>query len=1021
MTSDERPAPRVGQKFDLLRSLLREMFQLDRGDLDFGLYRIMNLKSEEITKFLDEDLLPRVKENIRMTSEEDLKLLEEEIKKFESQAFLMGFEPEASDKYQDLKKRYREALKDVEVEADVYNLLTNFFSRYYVEGDFISQRRYTGGGRSAYLIPYDGEEVKLHWANADQYYIKTTENYASYSFTVGSKADRRISFEIVKADNEKDNIKEANNKQRRFVLARDRRAVDISNGQLVVRFEHRPITAGEKKRWPGNSTTQQCRINKETEKRILDKVDSNWHIPLTALDPTDANEKRTSLGKHIDRYTSKNSFDYFIHKDLKGFLSRELDMFLNSEVLKPADLEMGDASRLDRALARVRAVRRIGTKIIDFLAQLENFQKQLWLKKKFVLDTQWCVTLDKVPEQLLPEIAANKAQCEEWIGLFAVDEIEGDTTNGNTTWSNPPSIEFLMAHPHLVVDTSYFDQEFKTCLLSSLSEAGSLEDQMDGLLVHSENFQALNLLAKSYQDRINCIYIDPPYNSGTDKTFIYKDRYRHSSWISMMRDRLDLGKMIAKPSACLFVSTDDGEYANLRLLLDNLWGSDNFIADVIWNSRRSVSSDAVISTATNHTTFYVVDRPIFELRKDQFRLPTRDDGFSNPDNDRKGPWKLDPMDAPNIRQNLTYPITNPVTGQEHWPPAGRHWRFEQVQTEAFLQEGRIIFGRGGKAKPAYKRYLVEAQSRGKTPTTLWDDVCTTTEATKYLQNAFGKLLSPSEIDRIKPKPVELLERIALLSIRSEDYLLDFFAGSGTSAHAIINLNRKDNGNRKYMMVEVGGHFDSVMVPRLKKAIYSTDWKQGKPVLCQGISHIFKKIRLESYEDTLDSLEVCSPSKDMKTLLKENTKINEDYTLKHLLNSGRCFFNVEEFSDPFKYSIDVVQNGERSRSFVDLPETFNYLIGLNVESYQRVDDVLVITGIKATGERCLILWRNLNDIGYSELEGWFNSYRDKFAKDIDVIYVNGDHTLNAIRRPDESWIAESIEPIFEDAMFNASGV
>ena len=122
----------------------------------------------------------------------------------------------------------------------------------------------------------------------------------------------------------------------------------------------------------------------------------------------------------------RTGFDYFIHKDLGGFLRRELDLYLNTEVLNLDDLEQGDALRLDRALARVRATRHIGGKIIDFLAQLEDFQKQLWLKKKFVLETQWCVTLDRVPEALYPEIADNAAQCEEWVELFAVDEIPGN-------------------------------------------------------------------------------------------------------------------------------------------------------------------------------------------------------------------------------------------------------------------------------------------------------------------------------------------------------------------------------------------------------------------------------------------------------------------------------------------------------------------------------------------------------------------------------------------------------------------
>lgn len=1044
MTSDERPAPRVGQKFDLLRSLLREMFQLDRGDLDFGLYRIMNLKSEEITEFLDEDLLPRVKENIRMTSEEDLKLLEEKIKKFESQAFLMGFEPEASDKYKDLKKRYREALKDVEVEADVYNLLTNFFSRYYVEGDFISQRRYTSGGCSAYLIPYDGEEVKLHWANADQYYIKTTENYASYSFTVGSKADRRISFEIVKADNEKDNIKEANNKQRRFVLARDRRAVDISNGQLVVRFEHRPITAGEKKRWPGNSTTQQGRINRDTEKRILDKVDSDWHIPLTTLDPTDANEERTLLGKHIDRYTSKNSFDYFIHKDLQGFLSRELDMFLNSEVLKPADLEMGDASRLDRALARVRAVRRIGNNIIDFLAQLENFQKQLWLKKKFVLDTQWCVTLDRVPERLLPEIAANKAQCEEWVSLFAVDEIEGDTTNGNTTWSDPPSIAFLKANPYLIVDTGFFDNHFKQRLLAALSARGSLHRQLDGLLIHGENFQAINLLKAQYNSQIKAIYIDPPFNTNAS-AILYKNGYKDSSWMSLMENRLSLVQPLLQQRGIVCVAIDDTEISALRHMMARIYSTEMGVAAVCSNPRGrktrgrlapaheyalfySKDEDAVLAALpkVRNSSYPYEDRkgfftwmslvrtgtnslrqdrpklyyPIFVSESDEIRIPEMEW------NESKGSWDILEEKYPDEYE--IYPTRlsgNNIEG---------NWHRGHNKIIDAPEEYRVHRTRKGEIRIQFKARMDE----GSPPLTWWgDSKYDSGNGTKRLTAMFGSKVFDF------PKSVDLVKDCIITSTADdpEALIMDFFSGSGTTGHAVIDLNRAADMRLRYILVEVGDHFSKVLVPRIKKIIYSSKWKNGKPVSRQGMTAVFKRVKLESYEDTLDSLEVCSPSKDMKTLLKENTKTNEDYMLKHLLNSGRCFFNVEEFSDPFKYKIDVVQNGERSRSFVDLPETFNFLIGLNVESYQRIDDVLVITGIRATGERCLILWRNLNDIGYTELEDWFNSYRDKFAKDIDVIYVNGDHTLNAVRRPDESWRAESIEPIFEDSMFNTSGV
>ena len=154
------------------------------------------------------------------------------------------------------------------------------------------------------------------------------------------------------------------------------------------------------------------------------------------------------LEKHLERYTAKNSFDYFIHKDLAGFLRRELDLYLKSEVLNLDDLAMGDAARLRRALARVRTIRHMADKIIAFLAQLEDFQKRLWLKKKFVLETQWCVTLDRVPGALYPEIAANAAQREEWVELLAIDEIAGDLGNGGTSYGEPLSVEFLKANPY---------------------------------------------------------------------------------------------------------------------------------------------------------------------------------------------------------------------------------------------------------------------------------------------------------------------------------------------------------------------------------------------------------------------------------------------------------------------------------------------------------------------------------------------------------------------------------------------
>ena len=304
------------EKFNRLKELLRTMFQLDRGDLDFGLYRIMNLKARDIEEFLENDLLPQVQTALAGNVADRQAELEKELAEARLLASGLGVDPETTPRFKELEQQLAEVKADVAAEADVYNHLANFFARYYDEGDFMSLRRYSGGGQSTYLIPYDGEEVKLHWANSDQYYVKTTENYASYVFTVGTGTEkRRVRFEIAKADNEKDNVKEASDKQRRFLLADgdDVKTIEVVDSDLVVRFTHRPLTENEKKIWKGSSVKQQEQINKAAAERILKTLKPEWQVLLAVGAPTESIPERTVLDKHLATYTAKNSFDYFIH------------------------------------------------------------------------------------------------------------------------------------------------------------------------------------------------------------------------------------------------------------------------------------------------------------------------------------------------------------------------------------------------------------------------------------------------------------------------------------------------------------------------------------------------------------------------------------------------------------------------------------------------------------------------------------------------------------------------------------
>ncbi len=1012
MSEGPSSPPASSEKFDRLKDILRTMFQLDRGDLDFGLYRIMNLKAEEITNFLDNDLLPQVQTALAGNTANQQAELEKELAEARALATGLGVDPDTAPKVSELKQQLAEVQADTAAETDVYNHLANFFARYYDEGDFMSLRRYSGGGQSSYLIPYDGEEVKLHWANADQYYIKSTENYASYVFTVGTGTEkRRVRFEIAKADNERDNIKEASGKQRRFLLTESEttKAVEVDNGELVVRFEHRPLTEPEKRTYPSNNSKQQDKINEAARRRVIEDLEADWLTLLAALAPTESNPDRTVLDKHLATYTAKNSFDYFIHKDLGGFLRRELDLYLKNDVLNVDDLEAGDAARLHRALARMRATRHVADKIITFLAQIEDFQKQLWLKKKFVLETQYCVTLDRVPEALYAEIATNEVQHDEWVHLFAIDEIEGDLANGNVGYTNPLTVEFLKTNPYLVLDSRHFDRDFTDRLLEALSEAGPLDEQMDGLLVHGENFQALNLLQARYREQVKCIYIDPPYNTGDDE-FLYKDGYQSSSWAAMISDRAYFARYLMKQDGLFFMQIGDEERARSRLLLDSIF-PDRKNTAVVRRGIKNVQAqfNDIARLSVGHDIIHIYAKTP-ELRVPHLRQLHQVE--------KLGKW--DTFWRGTDRHTMRYNLFN------QFPESGQ-WRWEEQRALSAVQNYEDYLAHESSRKTLDEWYVENLQAGVDL-----DFVrCNEDNVVQYyVPPQSHRLLSDNWLDIptagafagfLTEKHLALLQRVITWNTSAGEAVLDYFAGSGTTGHAVIDLNQQDNGHRKYVLVEVGDHFNTVLFPRIKKVAYSQDWKDGKPVSRSGSTQLFKYIRLESYEDTLDSLDVTPRSSEQEGLLAQNPAVAEDYRLRYALGeetAGSACLLGKHFTDPFSYTLSLVRDGVRQEVPVDLPETFNYLIGLRVESRQRIDGVLAIIGTDAEGKRCLILWRNLNEMDNAALEAWFGRHRPKFGS-LDLIYVNGDHTLNALKQADEAWTAKTIEPVFRELTFEGA--
>lgn len=1046
----------MSERLTRFTDLMRSIFELDKSDLDFGIYRILNIRRTKIDDFLTKGLPQKVQETLKPFAEDGTGI-SKRLKEIEDTAQAAGIEITASPvwaaEYEALKKKKATGTDISALETDVYSALYSFFNRYYDEGDFISKRRYKEG---VYAIPYEGEEVKLYWANQDQYYIKTSENFKDYAFVAQGIS---VHFRLVDATTEKDNIKEADDSKRVFMLfAEDEETYpgihtfeyDQEKRELIIRFVFNIPEDKKRKHAEENYTAIKGKIVKDYDALIA---------PLLRDVSKDPRKPKTVLQRHLEAYVAKNTFDYFIHKDLGGFLRRELDFYIKSEVMHLDDLDTDNEHRVETWLAKVKAIKRVGHIIIDFLAQIEDFQKKLWLKKKFVVETNWCITLDRIDRSFWPEIAANQQQIKEWMDLYAIQEAEG--------WSNPPSLDFLKENQNLVVDTRHFTEVLKNRLMATFD---NLDEQSDGLMVHSENFQALRSLINTYAKRIDGIYIDPPYNTNASE-IIYKNGYRSSSWMSLMNDRIYLGRKFLGRNGLECVTIDDFQFHELYYIPEYNFGSDrHFGTIVIKNNPQGRSSVTGFQISHEYGLFYGeeeaklgrLDRneeqlarydltdenglyewrnfraqysqesqtmvyPIY-IKKDcsDFRIPKLKW------DDNKGNFVA--LDEPEDDESVSLPMDE--TGRM------RTWKWGTA-TVISLKDSEMGVRKDRLGQPAvyYKGRMKEL---GILPFTIWDkpDYSASTFGANVLSDMIGKKMFNY------PKSVfAVVDSLRVLSEKADARYFDFFAGSGTTGHAVIALNRQDQGQRKYIMVEMGHHFDAVTKPRMQKVIYSNDWKDGKPQNRNtGVSHLMKYIRLESYEDALSNI---SLDKDKGDFL--GSLFGEEYLVRYLMDTetSDSLLDIQAFCNPFQYQMKITDNNEAKLRPVDVVETFNYLIGLRVSRQGTVDcfdaspeqngvyegavrlarddggqfAFQQVEGALPDGRRALVIWRTVTDDlirSNAALDAYFTRYRiNPNDREYDVIFVNGDNNLDNMRGENEQWKVVMTELEFKARMFEES--
>lgn len=1021
---ENKELTQIQKNIEKLKRLLTELFQFESSDLDFGIYRIINQKQTIIRKYIDKELVESISQqckDINATSEET---------------------------------------------AEIFDHIYQFFSRYYDKGDYMPLHRHSLRNKN-YAVPWNGEEVVLHWANKDQYYIKTGGNFKDFIFH-DEENKFQFHFTIIDSQEPVNNVKQEDHY---FILSGSEDTVEYDDTakKITVRFTYDPLNKDEAKRRSGANSDYQKAFRTAAERQIVEQLEikakeerstARKNNILTLLAILNKREKRknvtsedtgtpTFLTKKLNRYVQENKSDYFIHKDLGGFLKQELDTYIKREMWDLNDLigtakEIPAPDQLKAYTDRIRIMRNISLEIITFLAQIEDFQKRLFLKKKFVLSTDYCITLDHIPKKFYKPILENEDQIAEWKRLFGI----GDTDGQSTLSGDKINQQFLDEHQNLVIDTKFFSQDLKEELLENLlDQKGGLIDDLDatigGLLVKSENWQALNLLQERYLGQVKCIYIDPPYNRGTNE-FLYKDNYMHSSWLSMMYDRLDLSARLLQDKGVIFSSIDENERDSLQAGLDLIFGRDNRIEELIWAQNTTHSQVPLYSTNHEYVEVYARNRGLTESDPAMFKEPKpgyfeimtlvaelnprypkiseiekavadlykqhieeykeelREMGLEyNEETKKQDPWRgiylysyaeyinakveiipeshaektnariaiwqegdasapaqkqaesiRDPKD-PNFR---FYKPLHPKTGKPcAIPKSGWRWPFSwpdesRENFESLNKKGRIAWGDDEKKVPRYKRYIHEVETN--VAKSVFHDY---TDGEKQLAGLFGGMAVFSTT-----KPTTLPARFITQTCKKTDLVLDFFVGSGTTGHAVIDLNREDNGSRKYILIEMADYFHTILKPRIQKVMYSNKWKDGKPLNTEGYRHIFKYITLEQYEDTLNNIAFTQRTLDVSAY--------DDYLIEYMLDfetkESPCRFGITTISDPWAYQLKFYDENIPKMQNVDLIETFNYLIGIHVKGYRTFTNgetrYRVVIGSK-NDTVIVVIWRKMQDL------------------------------------------------------------
>lgn len=548
--------------------------------------------------------------------------------------------------------------------------------------------------------------------------------------------------------------------------------------------------------------------------------------------------REEEIKKILSSYKRQNEIDFFIHKNARAFLQEQFNLWLCNYVLD--DITQWRQEKIEE----LNTLKKVAFSIIDYIADFEDELKAIWCKPKFAKKVEYVFSLDRIDSALLDFVINDegfKAQIKEWQELKLVDEYFEIKNISDEKYKFLP------------LDTKHFSKAIKYKILSSFKD---IESTLNGELIKSDNFQALNTLLPKYQNKVDLIYIDPPYNTPASE-IIYKNNFKDSTWLAMMANRLDLAKGFLSERGIFTCAIDENEQENLGLLLSDIFYGYEKTCVSVEHNPKGIQGDN-FSYSNEFAYFLIPDdaeiqneiiemqyKELMKTGKESERYTAKNCFYPIYVKDSKiigfgNVCKEDFHPQKKIINNKgileIYPIDS--NGNE------RKWRYSRESVENVKENLKVFFTKDsitiklGKTEKSFKTMWYGAKY----------------SATEYGSKILKDILPNNDFDY--PKSIHTVKDSVYLASKEDSTILDFFGGSGTTAHAVLELNR-EGSNRKFVLVEMGEHFYNVIIPRIKKVAFSQEWKNGE--LKNGkqvnpISIAFRYYELESYEEALENCE-----------------------------------------------------------------------------------------------------------------------------------------------------------------------